>query len=109
MHYISILPFYEDRVSGRDAKNTKSIAAGTTVDCPLLYLRAGSTYESIAGELGVASHNTIRSIVDNVKTGTTSQIDKEWNLSSKDENHNTAKPFRYNIWKYCRIGKFIYS
>lgn len=63
-----------------------------------MYLRAGSTYESIADELDVQSKATIKKIIDKFILTTTGQIEQTWNLSSKDENHNPSKPFRYNIW-----------
>ena len=67
-----------------------------------MYLRAGNTYESIAEEIGVESHNTVRNIINNVKTTTTGQIDKEWNLDSKHKDHDSTKPFRYNIWNLSK-------
>jgi len=67
-----------------------------------MYLRAGSTYKSIADELDIESHTTIRDIVKNVEMTTNGQIDKEWNLPSKDANHDATKPFRYNIWNLSK-------
>ena len=70
----------------------------TAVD---MYLHAGNTQQSIADELGV-SQQTILRIIDNIHLGSSSQMDKEWNLSSKDANHDSTKPFRYNIWNMAK-------
>ena len=66
-----------------------------------MYLRAGSTYESIAEELGV-TEGTIRNIVKERKMTTTGQITETWNLNSNHDNYDKTKPFRYNIWNLSK-------
>lgn len=95
---LSISKSWVNEATKQQREDEKIEMEHTAID---MYLHANNTQQIIADELGV-SQKTISDIIDVSKMTTTGQITKEWNLSSKHENHNPAKPILYNIWNLAK-------